>query len=142
MTCTALRALDFEEACRSWGEPELAHRTDELAIAAWRLDARLAKHGMHVILVGRPQARTWEATALRFDAPLGAACEVRWSNRFMHHGEDVFLDTLLANTVVFLTVDLDGDGSLVDLEVNGLVEAEPRAARATTSLLLGSDEEA
>ena len=140
----AVATLDFEDACRSWGEPELAHRTDELAIAAWRLDARLAKHGMHVILVGLAAGpRTWEATALRFDAPLGAACEVKAVEpRFMHHGEDVFLDTLLANTVVFLTVELDGEASLVDLEVNGLVEAEPRAARATTSLLLDSDEEA
>ena len=140
----AVATLDFEEACRSWGEPDLAHRTDEIALAAWRLDPRLAKHGTHVVLIGLAAAsRTWEATALRFDAPLGSACEVKAVEpRFLHHGEDVFLDTLRANTVVFLTVELDGMVSLVDVEVNGLVDAEPRAARATSSLSLVSDEEA
>ena len=140
----AVATLEFEEACRSWGEPDLAHRTDEVALAAWRLDPRLAKHGSHVILVGLAAGpRTWEATALRFDAPLGSACEVKGVEpRFMHHGEDVFLDTLRADTVVFLTVELDGAVSLVDVEINGLVEAEPRAARAPSSLLLTTDEEA
>ena len=140
----AVATLEFEEACRSWGEPELSHRTDEIALAAWRLDPRLAKEGTHVLLVGLAAGpQTWEATALRFDAPLGAACEVKAVEpRFLHHGEDVFLDTLRANTIVFLTVELDGVGSMVDLEVNGLVEAEPRAARATTSLVLDADEEA
>ena len=140
----AVATLEFEEACRSWGEPDLSHRTDEIALAAWRLDPRLAKEGTHVLLVGLAAGpQTWEATALRFDAPLGAACEVKAVEpRFLHHGEDVFLDTLRANTVVFLTVELDGVGSLVDLEINGLVEAEPRAARATTSLMLDADEEA
>ena len=100
--------------------------------------------GAHVLLVGLAAGpQTWEATALRFDAPLGAACEVKAVEpRFLHHGEDVFLDTLRADTVVFLTVELDGLESMVDLEVNGLVETEPRAARATTSLVLGADEEA
>ena len=140
----AVATLDFEDACRSWGDPDLAHRTDELAFAAWRLDPRLAKHGTQVILIGLAAGpRTWEATALRFDAPLGASCEVKAVEpRFLHHGEDVFLDTVRADTVVFLTVELEGEATMVDLEVNGLVDAEPRAARATSSLILVSDEEA
>ena len=83
------------------------------------------------------------AAKLRFlgHEALGRA-DLKSEPRFLHHGEDVFLDTLRANTVVFLTVELDGVGSMVDLEVNGLVEAEPRAARATSSLELGADEEA
>lgn len=140
----AVATLDFEDACRSWGDPDLAHRTDELAFAAWRLDPRLAKHGTQAILIGLAAGpRTWEATALRFDAPLGASCEVKAVEpRFLHHGEDVFLDTVRADTVVFLTVELEGEATMVDLEVNGLVDAEPRAARATSSLILVSDEEA
>ena len=96
------------------------------------------------MLIGLAAAsQTWEATALRFDAPLGSACEVKAVEpRFLHHGEDVFIDTLRADTVVFLTVELDGVVSLVDVEVNGLVDAEPRAARAASPLLLASDEEA
>lgn len=140
----AVATLDFEDACLSWGQPDLQHRTDELAFAAWRLDRRLAQHGAHVVLVGLAAGpRTWEATALRFDAPIGAACEVKAVEpRFMHHGEDVFLDTIRAGTVVFLTVELDGENTLVDLEVNGLVDAKPRAARASAPLELVSTEEA
>lgn len=140
----AVATLEFEEACRSWGRPDVQHRTEELALAAWRLDPRLAQHGKHVVLVGLSAGpRTWEATALRFDSPLGAACEVSAVEpRFMHHGEDVFLDTIRAGTVVFLTVELEGDGTRVDLEVNGLVDAEPRAARANSSLELTLEEEA
>ena len=81
--------------------------------------------------------------ALRFDAPIGASCSVcAVEPRFMHHGEDVFLDTIRAGSVVFLTVELDGEATMVDVEVNGLVEAEPRAARAPVSLLLEDLEEA
>jgi len=140
----AVATLDFEDACRSWGNPDLRHRTDELAMAAWRLDPRLARQGKHVVLVGLAAGpRTWEATALRFDAPIGASCSVcAVEPRFMHHGEDVFLDTIRAGSVVFLTVELDGEATMVDVEVNGLVEAEPRAARAPVSLLLEDLEEA
>lgn len=140
----AVATLDFEDACLSWGHPDLRHRTDELALAAWRLDARLAGQGKHVVLIGLAAGpRTWEATALRFDAPIGASCSVcAVEPRFMHHGEDVFLDTIRAGSVVFLTVELDGEATMVDVEVNGLVEAEPRAARAPVSLLLVDVEEA
>jgi hypothetical protein len=140
----AVAILDFEDACLSWGNPDLRHRTNELALAAWRLDARLARQGKHVVLVGLAAGpHTWEATALRFDAPVGASCTVcAVEPRFMHHGEDVFLDTIRAGSVVFLTVELDGEATMVDVEVNGLVEAEPRAARAPVSLLLDDVEEA
>ena len=113
-------------------------------MAAWRLDPRLALQGGNVLLIGvANHANAWEVVGLRLDSPIGEACSIlAVEPRFHHLGEDVFLDTLGAGSVTFLTVEIAQGPTQVDIEFNGLVNGEPRAARAPKALMLANDEEA
>ena len=101
------------------------------------MDPRLAKSfGDWPILVGlNTEHETWEIAAFRFDAPYGQALTVeRVEPRLLHQGEEVFIDSVARGTTVFLTVDLAGDASQVDVELNGHVGGTPRAMRIPTAL--------
>ncbi len=139
----AVAMLDFDEACSGWGTPEVSYRTSGIALACWRLDPRLAEHDGERLLIGLSNnGASWEVVALRLDAPLGEAVNiVSVEPRFHHRGEEVFLDTLGANSVTFLTVELERGPTYVDVEINGLVEGRPQASRATESLVLGVQED-
>ena len=68
----AVATLDWEEACNAWGEPDLLYRTENVAIACWKLDPRISKEseawpiiiGVYII------DGNWEIAALRFDLSL------------------------------------------------------------------------
>ena len=134
----AVALLDFDEACSGWGTPDVSYRTDEVALACWRLDPRLAEQDGERLLIGISNAGPqWEVVALRLDAPVGRPVNIlAVEPRFHHRGEEVFIDTLGAGSVTFLTIEMERGPTHVDVELNGLVEARPRAARATDSLLL------
>ena len=85
---------------------------------------------------------TWEVAAFRFDAPYGQALTVdSVEPRLLHQGEEVFIDAIAKNTTVFLTVDLVGDATQVDVELNGQVEGVPRAMRIPFTLNRFAEEE-
>ena len=46
----------------------------------------------------------------------------------MFENNEVFLDTLNPETKKFLSLEISGDPSLIELEVSGLVGGEPLAA--------------
>ena len=133
----AVATLPWQSAIASWGEPHHSYTTDGTSIAVWNLDPRLAKSfGDWPILVGlNTEHATWEIAAFRFDAPYGQALTVeRVEPRLLLQGEEVFIDSIARGTTVFLTVDLAGDASQVDVELNGHVGGTPRAMRIPTAL--------
>jgi len=133
----AVATLPWQSAIASWGEPQHSYTTDGTSIAVWNLDIRLAKSfGDWPILVGlNTEHETWEIAAFRFDAPYGQALTVeRVEPRLLHQGEEVFIDSIARGTTVFLTVDLAGDATQVDVELNGHVGGTPRAMRIPTAL--------
>ena len=82
---------------------------------------------------------TWDLAALRFDAPDGAAYEVvHVEPRFLYQGEEVFLDTMAAGHRTYLIVELRGDATSVDVELNGRIENQPMAARIPETLVRDS----
>ena len=140
----AVATLPWQSAISSWGEPEQSYTTDGTSIAVWNLDPRLAKSmGNWPILLGlNTEKETWEISAFRFDAPYGQALSVeRVEPRLLHQGEEVFIDTIHKNTTLFLTVDLSGEATQVDIELNGQVQGTPRAMRIPTALNRFSEEE-
>lgn len=139
----AVAQLEWEDGVSAWGTPALKHRTEGLDIAVWHLDSRMAKTpsawplviGLHVI------EGDWDLAALRFDAPEGQPLTVTHVEpRFLFQGEEVFLDTLKKGHRTFLTVELSGDNSIVDIELNGRMDTRPFAAKIPMSLSRSEEE--
>ena len=136
----ALRAvaqLEWNEGLEAWGPKRLEHRTDDIALAVWSVDERLANHkdawpvvvGVHVL------NGTWDLAALRFDAPEGQGFQVvHVEPRFLFQGEEVFLDTMGEGHRTYLVVELSGPAKNVDVELNGRMNGEPFAARVPETL--------
>ena len=136
----ALRAvaqLEWNEGLEAWGPKRLEHRTDDIALAVWSVDERLANHkdawpvvvGVHVL------NGTWDLAALRFDAPEGQGFQVvHVEPRFLFQGEEVFLDTMGEGHRTYLVVELSGPAKHVDVELNGRMDGEPFAARVPETL--------
>ena len=128
----AVAQLDWQEGMDAWGNERVEHRTESVALAVWQVDPRLAKtEGNWVLVVGvHILSDAWELAALRFDAPEGQAFEVvHVEPRFLHQGEELFLDQLHEGHRAYVVVELEGPGQRVDVELNGRVGGEPFAAR-------------
>ncbi|MEJ6665862.1 MAG: hypothetical protein QNL47_07795 [Euryarchaeota archaeon] len=140
----AIAQLDWATACSTWGPTDGEHRTDGLAMAVWSLDPRLAKkENTHPIMLGIHVLQgQWELAALRFDAPEGQAWEVVGVEpKFLHRGEEIFVDTMRQGNLTFLTLELRGSANSVDIELNGRCDGEPMAARIPHTLHIQMREE-
>lgn len=140
----AVATLPWQSACESWGVPDRTYSTQGTSLAIWKLDQRLAKNPENwPLLVGlHTPDETWEVSAFRFDAPHGSPWNVtNVEPRLLHQGEEIFVDTIAKGTMIFLTVELAGDGNQVDIELNGHVDGKPRGMRIPTTLSRSSEEE-
>ncbi|NCG00881.1 MAG: hypothetical protein GWP25_03705 [Euryarchaeota archaeon] len=140
----AITLLNWEEANKAWGKTDLEYRTENIALAVWKLDRRMAGHeGAVPLMVGVHIVEgNWDLAALRFDAPVGQAWKVeRVEPRFLHRGEEVFLDTMAKGNRTFIMAELSGGATSVDIELNGRLEGEPSAARIPSTLMLESANE-
>lgn len=140
----AVATLPWQSACESWGIPDRTYSTDGTSLAIWKLDQRLSKEPENwPLLIGlHTPDETWEISAFRFDAPHGSPWNVtNVEPRFLHQGEEIFVDTIAKGTMIFLTVELEGNGTQVDIELNGHVDGNPRGMRIPTTLSRSSEEE-
>lgn len=140
----AVATLPWQAACESWGIPDRTYSTQGTSLAIWKLDQRLSKiEGNWPLLIGlHTPDETWEVSAFRFDAPHGSPWEVaNVEPRLLHQGEEIFVDSIAKGTMIFLTVELNGDGDQVDIELNGHVDGKPRGMRIPATLSRFSEEE-
>ncbi len=140
----AIAQLDWSTACTTWGPPDGQHRTEGIAMAAWVLDSRLAKkeNGLPIMVGVHVLKGNWELAALRLDAPEGQPWEVvNVEPRFLHRGEEIFLDTMREGNITFLTLEISGPADAVDVELNGRSDGQPTAARMPQALLLKAQNE-
>jgi hypothetical protein len=138
----AVATLDWNDACQTWGDPNILYRTENVAIAGWKLDERIAKttNSWPIIIGVYVIKGNWEIAALRLDSPEGEAWEIKSvTPRFLHSGYEVFLDTMRSGNKTFLSVELLGSANSVDIELNGILDGQPFACR--TSRTLYRDEE-
>ena len=139
----AVATLDWDDACQTWGKADIYYRTENVAIACWRLDPRIAEDSESwPIIVGiYIVSGSWEIAALRLDSPEGQAWEIKSvTPRFLHGGYEVFLDTMLEGNKTFLSLELVGSANSVDIELNGRLNGEPFACRAAKTLYRDEEE--
>lgn len=139
----AVATLDWDDACQTWGEADIYYRTENVAIACWRLDPRIAEDSESwPIIVGiYIVSGSWEIAALRLDSPEGQAWEIKSvTPRFLHGGYEVFLDTMLEGNKTFLSLELVGSANSVDIELNGRLNGEPFACRSAKTLYRDEEE--
>ena len=82
----ALRAvseLEWIDGLEAWGPKRLEHRTEDIALAVWSVDPRLAtvNEGWPIVVGVHVLNGTWDLAALRFDAPEGQGLRLRTLNR-------------------------------------------------------------
>ena len=133
----AVATLDWKEACQTWGEPDVLYRTEDVAIASWKLDPRIAEvSNSWPIIIGVYIIKgNWEIAALKLDSPEGEPWEIQSvTPRFLHSGYEVFLDTMTEGNKTFLSLELLGSADSVDIELNGRMDGKPQACRASKSL--------
>ena len=92
----AVAQLEWQDGLEAWGPQRLEHRTEDVALAVWRVDERLATTeglGLSWLASTSSTARgTWLHYAL---TPQREAYEVvHVEPRFLFQGEEVFLDTM------------------------------------------------
>ena len=140
----SITLLDWDQASRAWGKANLEHRTTDAALAVWALDRRLATtEGSIPLMVGIHVIKgNWDLAALRFDAPEGKGWTVEnVQPRFLHRGEEVFIDTMAEGNRTFVMVELTGTATAVDVELNGRVDGTATASRIPKTLAVEVFEE-
>ena len=134
---TAISMLDWEDACAAWGPAEANYRTENIAIAAWKLDERIAKNtDAWPIIVGINVIKgNWDICALRLDSPEGQAWNVKAvTPKFLFAGEEVFLDTMVEGNKTFLSLEISSTSNAVDIEINGRLDGTPSASRIPSTI--------
>ena len=114
----------WDEALYDLGKPSLRHMTEQIEICSW-----VIPESSFLILGIRTFQEKWELTALSVSSPEGSTASItKVSPDYMFEDNEVFLDTLSPETKRFLSLEISGSPSLLELEVSGLVDGEPLAA--------------
>ncbi len=114
----------WDEALYDLGKPSLRHMTEQIEICSW-----VIPESSFLILGIRTFQEKWELTALSVSSPEGSTASItKVSPDHMFEDNEIFLDTLNPETKRFLSLEISGSPSLLELEVSGLVDGEPLAA--------------
>ena len=114
----------WDEALYDLGKPSLRHMTEQIEICGW-----IIPESSFLILGIRTFQDKWELTALSVSSPEGSTVSIaKVSPEHMFEDREVFLDTLNPDTKRFLSMEISGNPSLIELEISGLIDGEPLAA--------------
>jgi len=129
-----LEEVQWKATVAEMGEAALTHHTDSVTLKAWRIGSDSLLVGIHI------EIAPWELAALRFEAAGGPSWKItEVSPKSLFDGDEIFLDTLEVGTTRFISLQLEGTASGLDLHLSGLVEGKPLAAIPARALLM--DEE-
>lgn len=134
----AIASLEWEEGIKTWGEPDMRHRTDNLDMAIWKLPRAISTtEGLPILLGINVFKGTWEIAAVRFEASSGALWSISHCHpKLLRREDEIFLDTLAEGGRVFVHVELNGSGQGLEVSLSGLVDGQPVAAKHSGSISL------
>ncbi len=114
----------WDEALYDLGKPSMRHMTEQIEICSW-----VIPESRFLILGIRTFQHKWELTALSISSPEGSTASItKVSPEHMFEDNEIFLDTINPETKRFLSLEISGNPSLIELEVSGLVDGTPLAA--------------
>ena len=114
----------WDEALYDLGKPSLRHMTEQIEICSW-----VIPESRFLIIGIRTFQHKWELTALSVSSPEGSTASIaKVSPEHVFENNEIFLDTLSPETKRFLSLEISGDPSLIELEISGLVDGRPLAA--------------
>ena len=126
-----LEAVQWKATVAEMGEATLTHHTDSVTLKAWRMGPGSLLVGIHV------EQAPWKLAALRFEAAGGPSWKItEVSPNSLYDGDEIFLDTLEVGSTRFLSLQLEGKATGLDLHLSGLVEGKPLAAIPARALLM------
>ena len=126
-----LEEVQWRATIAEMGEAALSHHTESVTLKAWRMEQGSLLVGIHV------EIAPWELAALRFEAAGGPSWKIiKVSPTSLFDGDEIFLDTLDVGATRFLTLELEGTATGLDLHLSGLVEGKPLAAIPARALLM------
>jgi len=126
-----LEEVQWRATIAEMGEAELSHHTESVTLKAWRMGEGSLLVGIHV------EVAPWELAALRFEAAGGPSWKItKVSPKSLFDGDEIFLDTLDVGATRFLSLELEGTATGLDLHLSGLVEGKPLAAIPARALLM------
>ena len=126
-----LEEVQWRATIAEMGEAALSHHTESVTLKAWRMEQGSLLVGIHV------EIAPWELAALRFEAAGGPSWKItKVSPTSLFDGDEIFLDTLNVGATRFLTLELEGTATGLDLHLSGLVEGKPLAAIPARALLM------
>ena len=125
----------WDEALFDLGKPSMRHMTGQIEICSW-----VIPESSFMILGIRTFQDKWELTALSVSSPEGSTASItKVSPEHMFEDNEIFLDTLNPGTKRFLSLEISGNPSLIELEVSGLVGGEPLAAVPREAISFNGD---
>jgi hypothetical protein len=129
-----LEEVQWKATETEMGDATLTHHTDSVTIKAWRMSRGNLLVGIHV------EITPWELAALRFEAAGGPSWKItKVSPTSLYDGDEIFLDTLEVGSTRFLSLQLEGTASGLDLHLSGLVDGKPLAAIPARALLMNEE---
>jgi len=132
----AIASLEWEEGIKTWGKPDMRHRTENLDMAVWKLPSAISKsEGVPLLLGINVFKGTWEIAAVRFEASSGELWSITHCHpKLLSREDEIFLDTLSEGSRIFVHVELSGSGKGLEVSLSGLVGGEPVAAKHSSSI--------
>ena len=128
---SSLGDSEWDALIQEWGKPDVRHNTENLEIAAWRLDMENP-----TLLIGLRSNVTWEHAGVRLAATMGDRVEIKNVHpSYLHFEDEIILDKMSPNKLKFVRVQHSSGSTKLDVIVSGTVEGIPMAAMPTKALV-------
>ena len=127
---SSLGDSEWDALIQEWGKPDVRHSTENLDIAAWRLDMENP-----TLLIGLRSSVTWEHAGVRLAATMGDRVEIENVHpSHLHFEDEIVLDKMQANKLKFIRVQHSQGSTKLDVIVTGTVGGTPMAAMPSKAL--------
>ncbi|MAK26110.1 MAG: hypothetical protein CMA02_02425 [Euryarchaeota archaeon] len=127
---SSLGDTEWDALIQEWGKPDVRHSTEDLELAAWRLEI-----DSPTLLIGIRPKVDWEHAGIRLSATMGERISIEGVHpSHLHFEDEIVLDKLKSQNLHFIRVQHAHSSSKLDVVVTGTVQGVPMAAMPSKAL--------